>query len=193
MNKYENYVFGYGSLVDENGLRNFLGRDEFCPDALFFCRLHGYLRTWNIAIDNRKDIADYKYYIDAKTGSRPDIYIAFLNIQSSPNDSIGGLLFGISLDELRLLDRRERNYRRIEVTAKVSQSVTGKVWTYIGLPEAKQRFQEGLKNRCVVIPKQYYEMVYNAFYARGEEFAADYIATTNKPDIPLRDLIPVEK
>lgn len=185
------YVFGYGSLVDVKRLKVFLGRDTFAPHDLLFCRLNDYRRSWNVAMDNRLDIPGYKYYLDPQTNLRPEIYVTFLNVRINPGDSITGLLFRVWPDELKLLDQRERNYSRIDVADKLDQFVAGRVWLYVGSPEAEERFQAGRRNGTGVISRQYYELVYHAFHSLGETFAAGYLATTDKPEVPLRDLKPM--
>jgi len=182
------FVFGYGSLVNVVRLEVYLGRERFESDELFFCRLWGYHRTWNIAMDNRLDIPGYKFYVDSNTGLRPDIYVTFLNVRRSCDSSIAGVLFRVDSEQLAELDRRERNYQRIEITNMLDRPVKGRVWVYVGLPEAEQRFKLGLLSKTAVIDRDYFELICEAYLSQGEEAAADYLATTVKPTVPLMKL-----
>ncbi len=186
------YIFGYGSLVHVPRLKAYLGREEFEADDLFFCRLGGYRRIWNIAMDNRVNLPGYKYYVDSETGLRPDVYVTFLNIWPSSDDSIAGILFRVDAEQLASLDKRERNYRRVEITNLLDRSVQGRAWVYIGSPEAEQRFKLGFSNNTAVISQSYYDLVYEAYASLGEDSAPDYLATTDKPIVPLRNLKRIE-
>ncbi|NJO04423.1 MAG: gamma-glutamylcyclotransferase [Chloroflexaceae bacterium] len=117
MSSYTHYIFGYGSLAHTGQLRTFLHRAEWHPGDWFFCRLHGYRRAWNVAMDNRVLRPGYKYYVDRATGERPAAYVTFMNVYPMAGASIGGVLFGVTPTELALLDRREANYQRISLGA----------------------------------------------------------------------------
>lgn len=65
MRSGEQFVFGYGLLAA--GVR---GRRA---------RLEGYRRVWGVAMDNRVDIPGYKSYRRRDDGSRPAVYVAFLD------------------------------------------------------------------------------------------------------------------
>ncbi len=182
------YVFGYGSVVDPDRLRTFLGRSSFRPGHYHFCHVRGYRRTWNIAMDNRVDISGYKYYLDKGTTHRPSLFVTFLNVYASPESRIGGLLFAVSAPELRHLDNRERNYRRIDISHQMERPVEGRVWLYRGRPEAEARFRTGQRQGQVVIARAYYRQVHEAFRRFGDPALADYLASTDAPTVPLRDL-----
>src|SRR5919198_5063250 len=110
-------VFGYGSLTHGGGTP---------------ARLHGYRRAWNVAMDNRATIPGYKYYVDA-AGRRPEVFVTFLNLV--PGDGVDGVVFDA---DRAVLDARERNYRRVDVSDALD--VPGPVYAYIGLDEAVERF-----------------------------------------------------
>lgn len=188
MSRYTNYVFGYGSIVDPRRLKTFLGRTRFAPADYHFCRLPGYRRVWNVAMNNQVDIPGYKYYLDKRTGQRPPIFVTFLNVYPCSNQAIDGLLFGVTAAELNRLDRRERNYERIRVETQISRPTAGRVWLYRGRPEAKARFQTGVRQQRAVISKDYHDLVANAFAGFGEAALTDYLASTDAPTVPLQDL-----
>jgi hypothetical protein len=105
-------VFGYGSLLE--------------GAAGTPCRLPGHRRRFGVAMDNRRTIPGYKYYLDAATGERPAVFVAFLDIVEDPGSAVEGLSFEVDAAALAALDDRERNYRRVEVD--------GRLWAYAGLP-----------------------------------------------------------
>ena len=102
-------VFAYGSLV---GLEP-AGRP---------CVLRDHARGWDVAMDNRETIPGYKFYVDAETGERPAVYVAFLAIRSEPGASVSGEVFAVDDEQLAALDRRERNYDRRDVSAHIDPS-----------------------------------------------------------------------
>lgn len=187
---YTDYVFGYASLANVEELLLFLGRGGLRRGDAFFCRLRGYRRTWNIAMNNLGNIPGYRYYVDATTGERLPVYVTFLNVRPAASESIGGMLFGVSPEELGKVDRRERNYQRIAVDGAITHEVQGRVWVYQGLPAAEACFQEGLSSGQAVINRTYYTSVIRAFRDRGEAALSDFFATTDRIDLPMRALEP---
>ena len=133
------FVFGYGSLA---GLR---GRPA---------RLEGYRRVWGVAMDNRVDIPGYKRYRVPEDGSRPAVYVAFLDIAEQPGTTTDGLLIAVDDAALRGLDARERNYERVDVSAAVPDT-PGAVWAYRGSPAGRKRLRVGLERGCAVVAAQY--------------------------------------
>ena len=59
------FVFGYGSLLGARRRRAVRGWP-------------GHRRRWAVAMDNRRTIPGYKYFLDAD-GARPDVYVTFLD------------------------------------------------------------------------------------------------------------------
>src|SRR3954451_21912489 len=120
------FVFGYGSLLDDaSGV----------PSAL-----EGWRRGGGVAMDNRRTLPGYRYFLDAATGERPAVYVAFLDIRERAGAHVNGVVFPA---DLQALDARERNYARVEVTGHVRPDPGGPVWAYAGLPEARERCATG--------------------------------------------------
>ena len=90
------HVFGYASLVSDGG-------------AARVTRMRGVRRTWGVATDNTLGIPGYKMYLRRTDGSRPAVFVAFLDLIPAPGDSVNGVLRPVSAGELELLDARERN------------------------------------------------------------------------------------
>lgn len=158
------------------------------PIKFRLCNLRGYRRCWNVAMDNSQDLAAYKYYLDADTGHRPEVYVTFLNIRPAAGHEISGILFSVTEEELLMLDTRERNYTRNEISSSVDMPTDGKVWVYQGSEEARERYVCGLSKKKAVIQKAYYHYVYNCFLQLGQSHAEAYLNSTDAPEVPLREL-----
>ena len=169
------YVFGYGSLAARGG---------------WTCELRGHRRRWGVAMDNSRTIAGYKYYVDAPTGERPSVFVAFLDVQAADDgDAVNGVAVPAYPEELASLDRRERNYTRTDVTDAVEpRPGPGRVWTYAGSAEARGRRDRGLDEGSLVVSAEYAALVAECFTRLGADEAARYRASTDDPPCPLADL-----
>jgi cation transport regulator ChaC len=166
------YVFAYASLL------------ETARDGETIASLRGYVRAWNVAMDNSATIPGYKYFV-APDGTRPRIFVAFLNLVAA-DASVNGVAFPVDARELALLDERERNYGRVDVGASVEPRLDAPVWTYVGLDEARGRFELGRRERRCAVSRAYHERVLDGFRARGME--DEFRRTTRPPECPLHDL-----
>ncbi len=170
------WVFGYASLV---------------PDAAgggsVEARLAGHQRVLGVAHDNRRLIPGYKSYHRRDDGSRPDVYVAFFDLEAAAGVTIDGLALPVDAGRLEALDAREANYERVDVTGLVS-GVPGRVWTYMGLPAGRARLARGLAEGTAVVSRDYLDKVHDAFRARGPEAYADFLATTRTNGIQAMDL-----
>ena len=164
------FVFGYGSLLE---------RGTGVP-----CRLAGHRRRWGVAMDNRRTIPGYKYYLDAG-GARPAVFVAFLDAVPDPGATIEGLASEVTEAELAALDDRERNYRRVEVTGAVDADLGGPVWAYTGLEASRERYERAVRAGTAVVARAYLDDVRSGFAEHGLAFAPS-------PDVPVRDLVRVE-
>ncbi len=181
------FIFGYGSLVNIKNLEQYLKRQLKPNSDYTICGLHSFYRCWNVAMNNQVDLPDYKYYRDRFTNNRLNGFVTFLNIRPHPDRIISGILFRVSNAELRNLDLRERNYQRIDITNQLNIKAQN-AWVYIGSKDAEKRYQEGLRQEKAVVSQDYYNSVQNAYRSLGEKEWADYLATTDKPSLPIMDL-----
>ena len=163
------WVFGYGSLVDAADLAGHLARHGLGLGDYRYCELMGFKRTWSVAMDNTLNEPGYKYYVDPQTRSRPDVFVAFVNLEPHDGETargVSGILFEVGPEALSILDRRERNYHRCDVTPAISAAVDGTVWTYIGHAEARARYEAGLASNRLVISAAYRDLI-EAAYAKA--------------------------
>ena len=161
-------MFGYGSLARARG-----GLVE----------LGGLRRHWGVAMDNRVDLPGYKYYVARADGTRPEVFVAYLDLTEGEGPGANGVLLPVDDRELRALDRRERNYERVDVSDRLERP-PGRVWAYVGHLEARGRRDEG----PAVVSRRYLEDVKAAFRARGEAAYAAFLASSDLGGLPVHDL-----
>jgi cation transport regulator ChaC len=174
------WVFGYGSLLPAGVAA--------LPEGAVPCRLSGWRRGWDVAMDNTRDLPGYKHYL-TPAGDRPDVMVAFLDIAPHAGGLVNGAAIPVAEAELPGLDRRERNYRRVDVTDHLDTRLEGDgpVWAYVGLTESRERAQRGRREGRLVVSRGYWERVAEAFAAMGEGEAFDRL--TAPPLAPVADLV----
>jgi hypothetical protein len=176
------WVFGYGSLLPAGAAAR--GRR---PDGVP-ARLRGYRRSWGVAMDNSLHLPGYKHYRHEQTGERPSVFVAFLDVHEAPGAEVNGALLPVSEADLPWLDRRERNYERIEVSGGIRADVEGPVWTYAGLESARERRRLGLESGSLAISREYLSQVRAGFAALGAAALADFDHLTEAPPCPVAPL-----
>jgi hypothetical protein len=163
------YVFGYGSLVTGRLIPSRERREEG-----FVADLVGMRRGWGVAMDNTVEVPGYKCYLDPD-GARPAVSVCFLDIDldDSPGACVNGVCLPVAAGELAALDRRERNYERIDVSDRLPGAGGARVWAYRGSADGRARFDDGVRAGTAVIHAGYLEAVRTGFRVLGEaEWAA---------------------
>jgi cation transport regulator ChaC len=155
------WVFGYGSLLPAG-----VGA---LPEGAVPCRLSGWHRGWRVAMDNTRDIPGYKHY-RTPDGARPDVMVAFLDIAPHADGLVNGVAIPVDHEELPGLDRRERNYRRVEVSDSLGTRLPGggPAWAYVGRRESRERAAVGRREGRLVAARGYIERVVAGFDVLGE-------------------------
>lgn len=174
------FVFGFGSLVGRPAAAGHLAE------------LHGFRRTWDVAMDNRVTLPGYKYYVDPVTGERPEVFVTFVNLCPAAGMSVNGYCMPVTAEQLGLLDERERNYRRIEVSEHVEPCDGARVFAYVGRAEARARYEEGLAAGTAVVHAAYHRGLGAAFERLGPEAARRFAASTDPPSCVIRELTRVD-
>jgi gamma-glutamylcyclotransferase (GGCT)/AIG2-like uncharacterized protein YtfP len=179
------YIFGYGSLTARPGpvLTRELKEHGFVAD------LAGLRRVWGVAMDNRRDLPGYKYYTDAD-GGRPQVYVAYLDLVGAPDDpeaTVNGLCLPVDDGLLSELDRRERNYDRVDVSDRVAAG-GARVWAYLGSEAARERLAAGRDDGSAVIDAGYVRTVEAGFAALGAPEHAACRASLRPDGLPVVEL-----
>lgn len=172
----DDFVFGYGSLA----------RDVLAEPRV--ARLAGYRRVFGVAADNSEEIPGYKRFRLPADGSFPAVHVAFLDIVEHPATAINGVLLPVGAAALADLDRRERNYDRIDVTAAVESPPAGRVWAYRGSSGGRERLAAGVEAGTAVVQRAYLDHVVAGFRDLGEAEHAHFLATSDLEGLPLLDL-----
>ena len=168
------HVFGYASLVT-----------DAC--AARVTRMRGVRRAWGVATDNTRGIPGYKMYLRRTDGSRPAVFVAFLDLLPAPESSVNGVLRPVDARELELLDRRERNYDRVDVTASI-ESAPGRVWAYLGSREGRERLRRARVEGTAVVSRDYERKVHDGFRALGRSEYEAFLASSELDGLPVWDL-----
>jgi hypothetical protein len=136
-------------------------------------------------MDNSVDLPGYKHFV-APDGERPALMVAFLTIDPEAGAGVNGVAFPVADGELPGLDDRERNYRRVDVTEHVEAALPGRVWAYVGVEAARQRFETGRREGRLAIASSYYERVLEGFDLLGQrELFARLTAPLPAPVVEL--------
>jgi hypothetical protein len=141
-------------------------------------------------MDNTQTLPGYKYYLD-ENGARPDVFVAFLDVQPDRTGSVNGCCTPVTPEDLRRLDHRERNYDRIEVTHSIGDSL-GRTWMYVGSPAGRRRLSRGRETSRVVVSREYLDRVEAGFRALGSNEYAVFRGSSDLNGLPIRDLVRIE-
>ena len=169
------WVFAYGSLLPAG--------HAVLPEGAIAADLHGWWRSWSVAMDNSVDLPDYKHYV-APDGHRPDLMVCYLDIDERPDAVVNGAALKVGADELPALDARERNYERRDVTGQLSVRLDGRVWTYVGRRAARAR--RGRRERRLAVASSYQERVLAGFDVLGQRRRFEML--TEPAGVPVVDL-----
>ncbi len=129
-------------------------------------------------MDNRVDIPGYKYYVDPTSGERPTVHVAFLDIEPHERDSVNGVCVPVTSVQLAALDRRERQYERIDVGDRFPL-LAGPVWVYIGSRQGRARRSAGDRDGTTVVTREYRDRVLRGFAVLGGAERLAFEASTS--------------
>ena len=168
------FVFAYGSLAAD------------LPGS-HPAVLRGRRRGWGVAMDNRVDVPGYKHYRLRADGSRPAVCVAFLDLFADAAACTHGMCVPVEDAQLPAIDRRERNYERVDVSTAVSPA-RGTVWAYVGSAAGRRRLRRAREHGAAVVSGDYLERTRAAFASLGAAALADFEATAALGDLPVWDL-----
>ncbi len=144
-------------------------------------------------MDNRRDLPEYKYYT-ASDGTRPPVFVSFLDIDLAVGgaaSTVNGLCLPVDAAALERLDRRERNYGRVDVSDRIEAGdgpATGRVWVYVGHDTARERLRAARRAGTAVISSTYLVVVQAAFAALGGDELARCRPSLDPGELPVAEL-----
>ena len=168
------YVFGYGSLAADLA-------------GGHVAELLGYRRFWGVAMDNRVDVRGYKHYRLRSDGSRPPVFVAFLDVVADAGAVTRGVCVPVQGADLPAIDRRERNYDRVDVTDAVAPA-PGTVWAYVGTAAGRRRLRRAREADRAVVSRDYLERTRAAFAALGAAALTEFERTAALDGLPVWEL-----
>jgi len=182
-------IFAYGSLISLASMEETLRHKYDGP--IHEVHLEGYERLWACVrpFNDPQAIAAGARKIDAyfRRGAErvPISGAAELNIYHKKNDRINGILYLITNEELLNLDKRERGYRREDVTGQIEEFRFrgGRVYVYEGLPSSPAATAA---DKCtIILIKEFLDLVTAACDSRGKDFCAEFDKSTKPPAFPV--------
>jgi hypothetical protein len=118
------------------------------------------------------------------------VHVTFLDVRADPGAHLNGVVFAVDPALLGLLDRRERQYERHDVTEHLDADLGGRVWAYVGRAAARRRYAIGRTDGSAVVSARYLEKVRADFEAFG--MLAEFDRTTEPPEVPVVELERIE-
>jgi cation transport regulator ChaC len=178
------WIFGYGSLVSPASMATTIGR-TVAPTDVAVAHLDGYGRRWNYGSMHLR--GDWFHGgIEVTQG-----LVVSLGLVVSDQESCNGVIVRVTADELAMLDWRERDYRRTDVTDMIrldGDPIRERVMTYVPRPSAVERYETARDNGRAAIRLSYWELVESAFGELGDDHLERYAATP-APDVPVVDMV----
>jgi cation transport regulator ChaC len=159
-------------------------RTGFAP-----ARLAGYGRRWNYgSLHQRGDWHGPYGYVESGI-------VISLGLALSASEQCNGAVVRVTDEELALLDWRERDYERTEVTDRIllddvgraGIEAVGQIVTYVPRPSAIERYEQAKESRRAAVRRSYRVLVEAAFGQLGDHHLDDYRSSTAEPDVPVVD------
>ncbi len=163
----ELYVFGYASLAGPDSVASTLGH-PVDRSGFSYASLKGWVRDWSVGTDKT---SHPERTFRKQDGSEFADMTVVMGIRELSESSCDGAVFPVSRGDLSLLDVRERNYERLDVSDAVTWA--GKpngcvVYTYIPRKEATDRLDAARRERReIVIREGYLNSIRQAFADNG--------------------------
>jgi cation transport regulator ChaC len=177
------WIFGYGSLVSPTSMAATIGR-TVAPGDTAIAHLDGYGRRWNYgSMHLRGD-----WHLEGNH-VRQGLVVS-LGIVRSDTETCNGRIVKVTDDELAMLDWRERDYERTDVSDVIRLDDGGAapaVWTYVPRASAIERYLDARDRGRAAVRRSYWELVDAAFGELGSDHRDRYAATP-APDVPVVDI-----
>jgi hypothetical protein len=117
------------------------------------------------------------------------VFVSFLDVAPVAGaDAVNGLCLPVDAGQLTRLDRRERNYTRLDVSDRIDAG-GARVWVYTGTPAARGRLRDARRDGLAVIDATYRRGVEAAFAALGADELTRCHASLAPGDLPVVELV----
>jgi hypothetical protein len=143
-------------------------------------------------MDNACDVPGYKSYRLRADGSRPEVFVAFLDIEVDAASAVTGICMPVTEHDLAELDRRERNYDRVDISDAIDGCAPGRIWAYRGSFAGQARLREGLAAGRAVVSRDYLGGVLAAIAAFAPDEAAFVARSPAEAGLAVLDLERIE-
>ena len=182
-------IIAYGSLISLPSMEQTLGHKYDGP--IYEVHLRGYERVWTCVrpFNDPQAIAAGAKRIDAyflrETEHVPITGTMELNIYPKKKGWINGILYLITSEELLSLDKRERGYRRVDVTDRIEEFRfrEGKVYVYEGLPRSP--VASSADKGTYILIKEFLDLVTGACDLKGRDFRDEFDKSTKPYAFPI--------
>jgi dephospho-CoA kinase len=178
------WIFGYGSLVSPASMATTIGRTVAATDVAV-AHLDGYGRRWNYGSLHLR--GDWHHGgIEVTQG-----LVVSLGLVASESESCNGVIVRVTAEELAMLDWRERDYERSDVSDLIrldGDPIGERVMTYVPRSSAIERYEHARDLGRAGIRQSYWELVQRAFGELGDDHLERYAATP-APDVPVVDMV----
>ena len=164
-------MFGYGSLLLQRSMELTLGYPYI--HACIPCSLVGWRRSFDVIMPNRS------FYAVTEGIEFTPQHIIYLNVRSSSQDTVNGLLFILEHEQIEAFDQREWIYDRYLITSSL-RGVTirgGEAYVYVAKEE--WLLEPGNTREWAALRASYLEMVEDGLKELGPEFRVQYEASTD--------------
>jgi len=138
-------------------------------------------------MDNSADLPGYKHYLLRSDASRPGVFVAFLDLVQDAGCAVNGVVRPVDETDLSELDRRERNYERVDVSDGI-EAARGTVWAYVGSPAGRARLRGARGAGIAVVSRDYLADVRAGFAALGAEQLAGFERSSELEGLPIMQL-----
>lgn len=177
------WVFGYGSLVAPASMARTLERPVRRDEGFRAACLHGYGRRWNYG--SLRQRGDWQ----GPQGAVRSGIVVSLGLEVADERS-NDVAVRVDDDELALLDWRESDYERTDVTDRIEIEdgrLDSRVVTYVPRSSAIRRYVDARHERRAAVRRSCVELVRFSFQALGEHHLDEYVTGTPDPDVPVVD------
>jgi hypothetical protein len=182
-------IIAYGSLISLASMEKTLRHKYDGP--IHEVHLEGYERVWACVrpFNDPQAIASGARKIDAcfRRGAErvPVSGAAELNVYPREKGRINGILYLITNEELLNLDKRERGYRRADVTGQIEEFRFrgGRAYVFEGLPGSPPA--SAADKGTIILLKEFLDLVTAACDSRGKDFRTEFDKSTKPPAFPV--------